>query len=136
LSASLHGLELKREIPAYAPSSEADFRRWREAYRHEPAPLDPQVVEVAERSERRREKITFDAADGERAIAYLYVPKNFPRPLQVIHFVPGADVETGRRSLPASTENRLAPLIKSGRAAFGVVLKGDEQLAGRDFGAG
>jgi eukaryotic-like serine/threonine-protein kinase len=117
-------LDIKEEIPVYAASSEADFSRWREAYRYDPTPLDPQIVEVEERPEWRREKITFNGAGGERAIAYLYLPRNFPRPLQVIHFVPGGDVENGLRSLPASLENRLAPFIKSGRAAFGVVTKG------------
>lgn len=117
-------LDIKDEIPVYAPSSEADFAAWRDLYRYHQTPLDAQIVEVEERPEWRREKITFNGADGERAIAYLYLPKNFPRPLQVLHFVPAADVESGRRSLPASLEDRIAPFIKSGRAAFGVVVKG------------
>ncbi len=42
----------------------------------------------------------------------------------MIHFVPAGDVEGGHRSLPASMEDNIAPIIKSGRAAFGVVIKG------------
>jgi hypothetical protein len=34
------------------------------------------------------------------------------------------DVANGLRSLPASIEDRLVPLIKSGRAVFGIVLEG------------
>ncbi|MBA2734036.1 MAG: SUMF1/EgtB/PvdO family nonheme iron enzyme, partial [Acidobacteria bacterium] len=117
-------IEIKQEIPVYAVSSEASFNIWLNSYHYDKTPLDPQIVEVQETPEWRREKITFNGADGERAIAYLYLPKNFPRPLQVIHIAPAGDVESGRRSLSASMEDRLAPIIKSGRAAFGVVVKG------------
>jgi len=117
-------IEIKEEIPVYAASSDASFNNWLNYYRYDKTPLDTQIVEVKETGEWRREKITFNGADGERAIAYLYLPRNFPRPLQVIHFAPAGDVERGLRSLPDSMEDRLAPFIKSGRAAFGVVIKG------------
>ena len=117
-------IEIKHEIPVYTPSSDASFNNWLNYYRYDKTPLDPQIVEVKETGEWRREKISFNGAGGERAIAYIYLPKNFPRPLQVIHFVPAGDVQGGLRSLPASMEDRIAPFIKSGRAAFGVVIKG------------
>jgi serine/threonine protein kinase/formylglycine-generating enzyme required for sulfatase activity len=117
-------IEIKNEIPVYRVSSEADFNKWANYYHYDKTALDPQIVEVNETAEWTREKITFNGADGERAIAYLYLPKNYPRPLQVIHFIPGGDVAGGLRSLPASMEDRLGPVIKSGRAAFGVVIKG------------
>ena len=117
-------IEIKKEIPVYTPSSEGNFGNWLSYYRYDKTPLDPQIVEVKETNEWRREKITFNGADNERAIAYLYLPKNFPRPLQVIHFVPASDVENGLRSLPDAMEDHLAPYIKSGRVAFGVVIKG------------
>ena len=117
-------IEIKDEIPNYPPSSEADFAGWKKAYDYNKTPLDPQVVDVKETAEWTRERITFNGADGQRAIAYLYLPKNYPRPLQVIHVVPASDVAGGLRSLPDSMEDRIAPLIKSGRAAFGVVING------------
>ncbi len=117
-------IETKNEIPVYTASSDADFNKWANYYHYDKTPLDPQIIEVKETAEWRREKITFNGADGQRAIAYLYLPKNYPRPLQVIHFVPAGDVARGLRSLPASMEDRIAPLIKSGRAAFGVVING------------
>jgi serine/threonine protein kinase/formylglycine-generating enzyme required for sulfatase activity len=115
-------IEIKDEIPSYTPSSEADFNKWASYYRYDKTPLDPQIVDVKETAEWTRERITFNGADGQRAIAYLYLPKNYPRPLQVIHIVPAGDVAGGLRSLPDSMEDRLAPFIKSGRAAFGVVI--------------
>lgn len=117
-------IEIKHEIPVYAISGDASFNNWLNYYRYDKAPLDPQIVEVKDTDEWRREKITFNGADGERAIAYLYLPKNFPRPLQVIHFAPASDVESGLRPLPQAMDGMLAPFIKSGRAAFGVVIKG------------
>ena len=117
-------IEIKEEIPTYTASSEANFKEWLKSYRYEKAPLDAQISETTENESWRREKINFIGADGERAIAYLYLPKNFGRPLQVIHFVPASDVENGVLPLTASIEGRLAALIKSGRAVFGVVLKG------------
>jgi serine/threonine protein kinase/formylglycine-generating enzyme required for sulfatase activity len=117
-------IEIKNEIPVYASSSDADFNNWLNYYRYDKTPLEPQVVEVKDTAEWTREKITFNGADGERAIAYLYLPKNFPRPLQVIHFVPPSNVEGGLIPLPDVMDSNLAPFIKSGRAVFGVVLKG------------
>ncbi len=117
-------IETKDEIPVYTPSSDADFNNWANYYHYDKTPLDPQITDVKETAEWRRERITFNGADGQRAIAYLYLPKNYPRPLQVIHFVPAGDVAGGLRSLPDSIEDRLAPFIKSGRAAFGVVING------------
>jgi serine/threonine protein kinase/formylglycine-generating enzyme required for sulfatase activity/pimeloyl-ACP methyl ester carboxylesterase len=117
-------IEIKDEIPVYKPSSDADFAKWVESYRYDKTPLDPQIVGVQETNEWRREKITFNGAAGQRAIAYLYLPKNFPRPLQAVTYIPGGDVERGLRPLPVAIEDRLAALIKSGRAVFGVVTEG------------
>ena len=117
-------IALDKEIPVFGRSSDSDFAKWRRAYDYQPGPLDARVEESIETPDWRREKITFNGADGERAIAYLYLPHHFQRPLQVVHMVPAGDVDFGLRSLPASIEDVLRPLIKSGRAVFGVVLKG------------
>lgn len=82
------------------------------------------IIETTETDAWQREKITFTGEGGEQAIAYLYLPKNYPRPLQVIHYVPPGDVVRGLRSLPDSVEMFAAPFVKSGRAVFAVVLKG------------
>jgi formylglycine-generating enzyme required for sulfatase activity len=85
-------IEVNNEIPVYPVSSDADFNKWAAYYRYEKTSLDPQIIEVTETADWRREKMTFNGADGQRAIAYLYLPKNYPRPLQVIHVVPAGDV--------------------------------------------
>jgi cephalosporin-C deacetylase-like acetyl esterase len=116
-------IEINKEIPVYTRSSDQDFARWVKAYDYLKSPLDPQL-EKQETDAWTRERITFNGADGERAIGYLYLPRNFPRPLQVIHYVPGLDVEIGQRPATQSAESFLGTEIKSGRAVFVVALKG------------
>ena len=117
-------IEIKEEIPVYSASSRADLETWTARYRYERTPLDARVEETQDTPSWTRERITLAGADGERAIAYLYLPKHVAKPLQVVYFVPAGDVNQGLRSLPASMEDRVGPFIKAGRAAFGVVLKG------------
>ena len=112
------------ETPDYAPSSDADFKTWLTHYEYDKKPLNAQITETIETNDWRREKIIFTGEGGEQAIAYLYLPKNYPRPLQIIHYVPPGDVVRGIRSLSDSIEMFATPFIKSGRAIFGVVLKG------------
>jgi formylglycine-generating enzyme required for sulfatase activity/dienelactone hydrolase/predicted Ser/Thr protein kinase len=117
-------IEIKEEIPVYSASSQANLETWIARYRYERTPLDARVEETQDTPAWTRERITLAGADGERAIAYLYLPKHVAKPLQVVYFVPAGDVNQGLRSLPASMEDRVGPFIKAGRAAFGVVLKG------------
>ena len=117
-------IELDQEVPQFASPSPEAFLALAKAYEYEKAPLDARVEETAATPEWRREKITFNGANNVRAIAYLYLPNHAARPLQVLHYVPAGDVAAGHRSLPDSMDERMAPFVKSGRAAFGVVLEG------------
>jgi pimeloyl-ACP methyl ester carboxylesterase len=117
-------IRLEDEVPSYTPASASTVESFLHYYEYQRTPLDPQIVEVKETDEWRREKIAYNGAGGERALAYLYLPKNFQGPLQVINFMPGGDVFNRVRSLPESIEANLSAHIKSGRAVFGVVLKG------------
>lgn len=112
------------ETPKYEPSSDADFRTWLTHYEYDKKPLSAAVTETLESEAWIRERIVFSGDGGEPAVGYLYLPKNFARPLDVIHYVPPGDVVRGIRSLPDSIEMFAAPLVKSGRAVFGVVLRG------------
>lgn len=115
------------ETPQYKPSSEADFKTWLTHYDYDKKPLNAQIAEVSETDSWRREKIIFTGEGGEQAIGYLYLPKNFQKPLQIIHYVPPGDVVRGIRNLSDSIEMFATPFIKSGRAVFGVVLKGYDE---------
>ncbi len=117
-------IEIANEVPVYTPSSTQQFTTLAAAYRYEKTPLDARVDETTETPDWKREQISFNGANGVRAVAYLYLPNHVARPLQVLHYMPAADVDGGFRPLQASIEERMAPMIKSGRAVFGVVLDG------------
>lgn len=113
------------EIPVYKPAGEARFRAWQaQYYRYPQPPLDAAVVEVKETDDWRREKITYVGAEGEHAIAYLYLPKHAAPPWQVIQYIPPGDSFWGITPIQDGIETRLTAFIKSGRAVLAVVLKG------------
>src|SRR6185503_7909432 len=94
-------IEINREIPVYAASSDANFRTWAKAYHYDNTPLDAQIVEVKDTDEWRREKITFNGTHKQSALASLYVPKSNPGPPQAATILPGRVVASGLSSLPA-----------------------------------
>ena len=117
-------VELAQEVPVFKAASPQEFASLAAAYRYDKTPLDARIEQTTETPAWTRERITFNGANGARAIAYLYLPKNAPRPLQVIHLIPAGDVASGFRSLPEAMDDRMAPFVKAGRAVFGVVLEG------------
>ena len=116
-----------RAIPRYNPVSEASYKKLLAYYDYKKTDLDAEVVEVKETDEWRFEKITFNSTAGDRAVAYLYLPKNYPAPFQVIHCVPPSGIEARAYTLTQFIERELRPFIKSGRAIFGVALKGYQE---------
>jgi serine/threonine protein kinase/formylglycine-generating enzyme required for sulfatase activity len=117
-------IELDREVPQYTAPSREVFATLASSYRYARTPLEARTEQTTETPEWKREKITFSGANGARAIAYLYLPNHAPRPLQVMHYLPAGDVDSGFRSLPDSMDDRMAPFVRGGRAVFAVVLEG------------
>jgi formylglycine-generating enzyme required for sulfatase activity/DNA-binding winged helix-turn-helix (wHTH) protein len=121
------------EVPHYPISTEKEFRASAARYAYEPRPLNIAVIGVAETASWHREEVAFDGQGGQRAKAYLYLPKSAAPPYQTIHYlsgnawwqgIPVTEVVEGRGA-------RLAPYLRSGRAIFLVVLEG---FAGRETG--
>ena len=118
-------ISIDNEVPQYTAEPESKVKDWFANYNYVLTDLDERVVEVKETNEWRREKISYLGADGDRVLAYLYLPpKQFPGPHQVIHLVPAGDVTKGHRSVPQSIEADYASFVRSGRAIFSVVLRG------------
>jgi len=109
--------------PEYRPVDDRAFAEIRSRYDYPKTPLNSRVIETVETRDWKREKIAYEVA-GNTVFAYLYLPLGFRRPLQVIHFAPAGDVDEGFRTLPASIEANLPPLIRGGRAVFSVLLEG------------
>ena len=113
------------EQPVYAPSSAASFKAWQEHYRYDKTPLDARVVETIETDEYSREKITYAGMRDERAIAYLYLPRNARKPYQVINFVPGgAAFHGGLQPTEGFEFSLFSPHIRAGRAVMVTIYKG------------
>jgi dienelactone hydrolase len=120
-------------VPVFTPVDDATFRTIRERYDYDKrVPLDARVVERVDTPDWTREKINY-VVNGKTVDAYLYLPKAFRRPLQVVHFAPPGDVVNGYRTLPHSMEVSLAALMRAGRAVFSVEMEG---FLGRPHPAG
>jgi dienelactone hydrolase len=118
-------IDIEQEVPRFEPVSKERARALLTRYDYNKgALLDAHVKESVSTDEWRREKIAYSGADGEQALAYLYLPKNASPPYQVIHFFPAGDVAHRLRTVPQSIESDYKGLIHSGRAVFTVVLRG------------
>src|SRR5262245_17346597 len=111
--------------PIYAPTSEASFKAWLSHYRYDKTPLNAQVAETTETDEYRREKIVYTGANDERAIAYLYLPKNAQKPYQVINYVPsGICFYSGSKPTEGLEFGFFSSHVKLGRAVLVSIYKG------------
>ena len=114
----------------YRVSTEREFQASKARYVYEKTPLNIAIVAVEETPQWRREEIAYDSY-GERAKAFLYLPKNPKPPYQVIHFLGGDNWFAGApvTDIVEGSARLLASYIRGGRAVFLVVLKG---FAGRE----
>ena len=110
-------------VPTYTAVDDATFETFRKRFDYQREEMNARVVERVETTSWTREKIALTAS-GKTFHAYLYLPKGFRRPLQVIHFAPAGDVVGGWKTLPHSIEVQWAPVIRAGRAVFAVELEG------------
>lgn len=116
-------LQVAVETPEYQPVGDETFAGLLSHYTYDPRPAAGEVVERDESSGWTRERILFDGPDEEQVIGYLYTPTASRPPYQTVAFVPGSDTFFGV-SVPDATEWLLAPIIRSGRAVFAVVMEG------------
>lgn len=111
------------DIPVYRATSRTEAQALVRHYQYDKTPLEARIEDVQQTDLWQREKISYAGAGGERAFAYLYLPKNTQTPVQVIHYVP-TDAAYYGWTLPDEIEAHAAPYIKAGRAVFAVALKG------------
>jgi formylglycine-generating enzyme required for sulfatase activity len=125
-------IDLNEEVPKFNPAPAEEVKKRFEYYKYDrETPLDEEV-ETTETDEWRRERITYNGADGRRALAYLYLPKRFLGPYQVIHLIPAGAVRNRIYTVPQSIETQFAGFIRTGRAVFVVVLEGYLERDGRN----
>jgi hypothetical protein len=118
-------IDLDDEVPQYTPAPEAEVRKLFAHYEYDTkAPLEARVIARTQTDTWWREKLEYQGAKGERALAYLYLPKRFPAPHQVIHILPSGAVWHRHRTVPQLIEAEYGEFVRSGRAVFAVVLRG------------
>ncbi|MEQ1605804.1 MAG: protein kinase [Pyrinomonadaceae bacterium] len=113
-----------KAVPLYKKTSQSEFEGYRSFYRYDKTPTGGKIIDAIETADWRREKIEFAGANDEKAIAYLYLPKNAKPPYQTIQYVPAGDVYGGFATLPVHVETFASSQIRAGRAVFAVVLRG------------
>jgi eukaryotic-like serine/threonine-protein kinase len=116
-------LRLMVESPVYEPVNEATFRTLLSHYHYDPRPLEPVVEERIETAAWTRERIRYNGPDGERVLAYLFLPRSGRPPYQTLVYVPSSAAFFGN-NLADLAEEELGPLVRAGRAVFTVVMKG------------
>ncbi|MFP3949290.1 MAG: formylglycine-generating enzyme family protein, partial [Longimicrobiales bacterium] len=116
-------LRVAPETPEYDPVGDAAFAGLLSHYAYDRRPVDAELTERAEGPGWVRERLVYDGPDDSRVIAYLYLPTGTEPPYQTLAFVPGSDVFYGV-GVPDAAEWLLAPVIRSGRALFAVVMDG------------
>ncbi len=116
----------RRDFDHYKPASDDTFRAYEAMYAYDKRPLNAESNGVIETTaDWRKEKITFDAAyDGERVIAYLFLPKKIKPPFQTVVFFPSARVLYLDNSSTLGDLQFFDYIIQSGRAVMYPVYKG------------
>jgi formylglycine-generating enzyme required for sulfatase activity/dienelactone hydrolase len=121
------GLSVAGYAPRYTAVDDAAFEEIRARYNYTRGNLNAEIIERKELPDWVREKIRFPAANGQTALAYLYLPRGYSPPYQIIHFIPAGDVDSGLRPATAAIEGRFVSLIRGGRAVFTVIIEGYQE---------
>ena len=104
------------------PVADSVFQAYREQFSYDKTDLQARVEWRKENAEGWiQEKVTFEAAyNGERVIAYLFLPRNTAPPYQTVIFFPGAWAVDRRSSQSLETQysDVLSFIIKNGRAVL------------------
>ena len=103
---------------------DATYEGYVSHYRYDRKPSNERIEERIEAPDWTRERITIDGLlEGDRIIAYLYLPKRTEPPYQCIDYMVSSTVFFGRTAAE-ETEAILSSQIKAGRAVLTVVPKG------------
>jgi hypothetical protein len=114
------------EVLDYPVSSDRELGGSAARYAYEHTSLNAAIVSVQESASWRREEIVFDGQGGQRAKAFLYLPRNAAPLYQVIHYLSGVAWWFGVpvNEVVEAGGARLSPYLRAGRAVFLVVLEG------------
>jgi len=113
----------RRDLTKEKPASDELFHAYLGQYSYDKIPLDVTVDKLPDGDDCTTEKITYSASYGnERAISYLFLPKNPKPPYQTVLFFPGSNALLLRKFAMYPT-SALDGILRSGRAVIYPVYK-------------
>jgi pimeloyl-ACP methyl ester carboxylesterase len=116
----------KRDFLREKLMTDPEFEVVRRAYEYDKRALNDRVIQEGETTHWVWKRVEYDAAYGkERAVAYLYLPRNFRPPYQPVIYWPGVYAVLTKEKVPPPLDlEGLAFLVKSGRALVWPIYKG------------
>jgi dienelactone hydrolase len=110
------------------PVSDEIFEVYKRMYAYDKTPLNSKIeLEDASSEAWTKEKISLDAAYGhERVTAFLYLPKKFTLPYQVVVYFPGSGAifQRSNEALESGQMRAVDYIVKNGRAVMIPIYKG------------
>ena len=107
------------------PASDDEYRSYVRWYQYDKTSLNAKTEGSRDERYWVREKVTFDAAyNGERMIAYLFLPKNAKPPFQPVIYFPGLRAQSETDSDNSLEIDVISFLMRSGRAVIYPIYKG------------
>lgn len=117
-----------RDYKKEKPVDDKIFEIYRQQFLYDKKPLNEKVEARLDDESWTAEKITFDAGyNNERVQAWLYLPKGFKPPYQVVLFYPGSNDIYSKTYDPVSVNGRIDFILKSGRAVMRPIYKGTSE---------
>lgn len=114
-----------RDYRKEKPVDDKTFEIILRQFAYDKKPLDAKIDSTIEGETWTANRITIDAGyNNERLQLYIYLPKNSKGPYEPIVFFPGSGDIYTRKYDPASFEERIGFIVKSGRALIRPIYKG------------
>ena len=117
-----------RDYTKEKPVNAEAFELIQRQFNYDKTPLEAKIESTLEDESWRMEKISFRTGYGkERMDAYLYLPKDMSPPYQPIVYIGGSGDIFSKKFNPASVNNWVDFIMKSGRALMIPILKGTHE---------
>ena len=114
-----------RDYTKEKPVDDKTFEIYRQQFSYDKTALNEKIEIKLDNESWTAEKITFDAGyNKERVQAWLYLPKGFKPPFQVVLFYPGSNEIYSKSYNPMSVKGSIDFILKSGRAIMIPIYKG------------
>ncbi len=114
-----------RDYTKEKPVDDKTFEIYRQQFLYDKTALNEKIEATLDNESWTAEKITFDAGyNNERVQAWLYLPKGFKPPYQIVVFFPGSNDIYLKSYDPLSINGRIDFVLKSGRAIMRPIYKG------------